>query len=193
VATFGSYADLVGLVQAVTTGISVVDGRRLPWDVPDQAAEVLPDIARALVPPDERDALSDALSGRDPAGLPVEARAVHALLTNRDPLATPGLARRLGPTARTVFAAYSPAAVAGELVDVPVLAAHSRDDPAVPYAELLRLQEVLPHADTLTVASFDHVNLEVDGDPVGLVRDLVTSWTFVRNVLAVQERWPWQR
>lgn len=35
VATFGSYADLVGLVQAATTGVSVVGDRRLAWDVPE--------------------------------------------------------------------------------------------------------------------------------------------------------------
>lgn len=191
VATFGSYADFIGLLQAVTTGVSVVDEQRLSWEVPDLAAEVVPEIAAGLVPPEERGALRAALDGGPARDLPRESAAVHALLTNEDPERTYAMADRLGPTARHVLAAYSPAEVADRLSDVPVLAAHSRDDPAVPYAELLRLERILPHADTLTVESFDHVDLEVDG-PIGTIRDLTTSWAFVRRLLAVQERWPWQ-
>jgi pimeloyl-ACP methyl ester carboxylesterase len=193
VATFGSYADLIGVMQAVTTGVSIVDDQRLSWDVPDLAAEVVPEIAADLVPDGERDALTAALEGDESGNdLPSESAAVHALLTNDDPERTYPLAERLGPTARDVLAAYSPAEVADRLTDVPVLAAHSRDDPAVPFAELLRLARVLPHADTLSVDSFDHVDIETGGDPVGLVRDLTTSWAFVRRLMAAQERWPWQ-
>lgn len=192
VATFGSYADLVGLLQAATTGVSVVGERRLPWEVPAAAAEALPEVALGLVPASQRAALSAALAGGDASALPEEAAAVHALLTNDDPDRTFVLGQRLGPTARAVVAAYSPAAVADGLADVPVLAAHSRDDPAVPYAELLRLERVLPHSRTVTVDSFDHVDLDAGGDPVGLVRDLVTAWSFLRGVLAAQEGWPGQ-
>jgi pimeloyl-ACP methyl ester carboxylesterase len=194
VATFGSYIDLIGVMQAVTTGVSIVGEERFGWDVPDTAAEVVPEIAADLVPDDERDALTAALEGGAGAGddLPPESAAVHALLTNDDPERTFELAEQLGPAAREVLRAYSPAEVADRLTDVPVLAAHSRDDPAVPFAELLRLARVLPHADTLTVDSFDHVDIETGGDPVGLVRDLTTSWAFVRRLLAVQETWPGQ-
>jgi pimeloyl-ACP methyl ester carboxylesterase len=193
VATFGSYADLVGVVQAVTTGTSVVAGRQIPWEVPDDAAELLPRIARSLVPQDQQDALTAALQESSaPPELPAEAAALHELLVNTDPQRTGPLTRQLGPTARTVLDGYSPATVADRLSEVPVLAAHSRDDPAVPYAELLRLEELLPHARTMTVDSFRHVDLELDGDPLGLGRDLLTSWSFVRRMLAAQERWPWQ-
>jgi pimeloyl-ACP methyl ester carboxylesterase len=193
VATFGSYADLVGVVQAATTGVSVVGRERLPWEVPDQAAEVVPEIAEAMVPPEERTAFAAAIASGDPSRLEDEAAAVHAFITNDDPDRTPLLARRLGQRAREVLAAYSPAAVAGDLTEVPVLAAHSRDDPAVPYAELLRLRLVLPHARTMTVQSFDHVDLDLEGSLRDSVRDLWTSWSFVRRVLAAQERWPLQQ
>lgn len=73
-----------------------------------------------------------------------------------------------------------------------MLAAHSRDDPAVPYAELLRLERILPHSRTLTVDSFSHVDLDVDGEPGALVGDVATAWSFLRRVLAAQEDWPWQ-
>jgi pimeloyl-ACP methyl ester carboxylesterase len=190
VATFGSYADLVGVVQAATTGVSVVGRERLPWDVPDQAAEVVPEIAEAIVPPDERAAFADAVATGDPSRLSEEATAVHAFITNDDPDRTPLLASRLGQSAREVLAAYSPAAVADDLREVPVLAAHSRDDPAVPYAELLRVQRVLPHARTMTVQSFEHVDLDLEGSLWDTARDLRTSWSFVRRVLVTQERWP---
>lgn len=191
VATFGSYVDLVGVVQAATTGTSVVAGRQVPWEVPDRAAEVVSGIAEGLVPPEQRAAFAAAVAaGGDPTGLAPEGAAVLALVTNRDPDRTRALAARLDPGARAVLAAHSPSDVAGRLRDVPVLAAHSRDDPAVPYAELLRVQEVLPHARTLTVQSFEHVDLDATGSVREVAGDVGTSWRFVRRVLAAQERWP---
>ncbi|HVM28325.1 MAG TPA: hypothetical protein VM433_11745 [Mycobacteriales bacterium] len=193
VATFGSYTDLVGVVQAATTGVSVLGGQRLTWDVPDLAADTVAEVAEALVPPGQRTAFAQAAGTGDASALEPEAAAVHALITNDDPDRTRSLAAALPPEARQVLDAYSPAAAADRLRDVPVLAAHSRDDPAVPYAELLRMREVLPHATTLTVQSFEHVDLDLEGSPLDLVRDLRTSWSFVRRVLAVQEDWPLPR
>lgn len=190
VATFGSYADLIGLVQAATTGISVVDGERLAWDVPEPAEEVVAELAAGLVPAEQRETFLAALGNGDPTPLDDEGAALHALVTNDDPDRTHDLARRLGPAAREVLTAYSPASVAGQLRDVPVLAAHSRDDPAVPYAELRRMRQVLPHATTMTVRSFDHVDLDLETPSRDVARDLRTSWSFVRRVLSAQEQWP---
>jgi pimeloyl-ACP methyl ester carboxylesterase len=170
--------------------VSVVGEERLAWEVPDPAQQVVTQVAAGLVPAEQREAFLAALDSGDPAALDDEAAALHALVTNDDPDRTHELARSLGPAARAVLTAYSPASVAEQLRDVPVLAAHSRDDPAVPYAELLRMREVLPHATTMTVRSFEHVDLDLGGSPWDVARDLRTSWSFVRHVLSAQEQWP---
>lgn len=186
VATFGSYFDLVGMIQAASTGWSVVDGRRTRWDVPPQAQDVLHRVARTLTPAAERAQLDAAFAGtQEPSALPAGARAAYDLVTNTDPGRTFGLAARLDPPARRLVDRFSPAAVARRL-DVPVIAAHSKDDPAVPYAELARLRSGLPDAGTYTVTSFRHVD-PGQGHGLTVARDLVVMWWFTGRVLAAQE------
>lgn len=186
VATFGSYFDLVGMIQAASTGWSVVDGRRTRWQVPPQAPEVLRRVARTLTPAAERGRLDEAFAGTaSPSALPAGARAAYDLVTNTDPDRTFALAARLDPPARRLVDRFSPAAVAKRL-DVPVLAAHSKDDPAVPYAELARLRNGLPDAGTYSVTSFRHVDPGQGHGPT-VVRDLVVMWWFTGRVLAAQE------
>lgn len=190
VGVFGAYHDLVGVVQAATTGVSLVDGEALPWDPAPVADRLLRENALVLVPPEQREELAAALAGdRDPATLPGEARAVHDLLTNTDPEATFGLARGLSPAARERLARFAPATVA-DRVTVPVSILHSVDDPAVPYAEGLRLEAALPDADLYTVALFRHVDFRPDdaGDALAVAGDLVATWRFASRLLAVQER-----
>ena len=59
------------------------------------------------------------------------------------------------------------------------------DDPAVPYGELVRLSAALPHARTITVESFQHVDFDVTSPSqwLGAVRDLGRTWRFTRIVL----------
>jgi len=197
VATFGAYADLVGVVQAAATGASVVDGERYPWRGADEdaARQVLRDAAVELVPAPQREQLHRALDEGDPSDLPTGSRAAYELVTAEDPRQVRALVRELPPLGRRVLDGLSPVAVADRIA-APVLAAHAVDDPAVPYAELLRLEGALPGATTMTVESFRHVDLSLSGDVStlvsDLVSDLVTAWRLMAAVLRPQERWPWE-
>lgn len=193
VATFGAYADLVGVVQAAATGVSVVDGERHPWQGADEqlARRVLRDAAVELAPEPQRLQLRRALRRGDPSGLPAGSRAVYDLVTAEDPREVRDLVRQLPPRARRVLDSLSPVTVA-DRIRAPVLAAHAVDDPAVPYAELLRLERALPDVSTATLESFQHVDLSVTGDLSTLVSDLLAAWRLLAGVLRPQERWPWE-
>jgi len=187
VATFGSYFDMLGVIQSASTGVSIVGGRRQPWKADPRAKDVLRDVALNFTEPRERPALRAALRGEAPPGrLPPGARAAYDLFTNTDPDRTYPLAARLDSTGRTLLARFSPSAVAGGITAT-VLAAHSRDDPLVPYGELLRLKAGLPRARTTTVSSFHHVDFERNGDRIRLVRDVLATWWFTGNLLDTQE------
>lgn len=189
VAVFGAYWDLVGVIQAVTTGTSVVGGEAVPWEGHPMAREILEEAAIDLAPAGQRTQLRAALDGTaDPEALPPEARAIHDLLANRDPALVDDLAARLAPDARGTLEAFSPSSVAGA-IDVPVVAMHSTDDPAVPYGEALRLAGGLPDARLITVRSFRHVDFRTEG-PGGwgsALADLWDAWRFASFVLDPQE------
>lgn len=188
VATFGAYFDLVGLLQAATTGVSVVDGQRLDWDPHPRARELTVRASLQLVPPGRRDELADALSGdRAPGSLSPEARAVFELIENDEPERTRQLAAELPERARRVLDRFSPAAVADD-VRAPVVAMHAVGDPAVPHAELRRLAAALPHARVVSTRLFGHVDLEGVGK-LRALPDLLRAWRFAGLVLAAQERW----
>jgi len=193
VATFGAYADLVGVLQAAVTGVSVVDGQVYPWEAADQAIvrTVLGDVAVKLVPEEQREPLRRALLIREPAGLPDPAHLVYRMMTADDPTVVADLARRLPPPGDDLFETFSPVDVADE-IEADVLAAHALDDPAVPAAELRRLHKAFPEAEVMAVRTFDHVDLSTDDGLVPLVTDLLTAWSFMRAVLRAQEDWPWR-
>lgn len=189
VAAFGAYWDLAGVVQAITTGVSVVDGRPVPWEGHPMARQILQEVASRFVPPEQRDALDSALDGRgDPAALSEEARSLYDLLTNRDPARTAGLVGRLPEEAQRFFREFSPSSVAAR-IGAPVIAMHSTDDPAVPYGEALRLVGALPGTRLVTVSLFRHVDLRASS-PGGWVRaagDLWSAWRFTSWLLGAQE------
>lgn len=193
VATFGAYADLVGVLQAAVTGASVVDGEVHPWEAADEAlvGTVIEDAAPQLVPEAEREPLRRALERRDPSGLPGNAELVYRLATADDPEQVADLARRLPPPGDGLVGTFSPVAVA-DRVEADVLAAHALDDPAVPFAELLRLQAAFPDAQVMAVGSFEHVDLSTDDGLGPLLTDLRTAWSSVQAVLRPQETWPWE-
>jgi hypothetical protein len=189
VATFGAYFDLAGVIQAVSTGASLIDGRRVPWRGHPQARLVLEHHAAQLAPEGSGDELRDVLAGRDsPDALDPAARAVFELLANRDPARTHELAEALAPESRALLTRFSPATVA-PAIDVRVIAMHSTDDPAVPYGELIRLHRALPEARVVTVGSFRHVDLKGGGPggPLRLVSDLWDAWRFASWLLEAQE------
>jgi pimeloyl-ACP methyl ester carboxylesterase len=189
VASFGAYADLVGLIQAATTRISVVGGERMTWEPDPMAEEIVVDAAVDLVPRRQRTALRRALEGeRHPDRLADEARAVHDLVVNDDPLRTPTLARRVAPEVRERLARFSPATVIDDVV-APVVLMHATDDPAVPFAELRRFQRVAPDARVVVVSLFDHVDAGI-ASPRALVRlpgDVLGSWRFATWVMEAQD------
>jgi pimeloyl-ACP methyl ester carboxylesterase len=189
VAVFGAYFDLVGMIQAVTTRVSLVDGRRFPWEPHPLAAEILEDVALRLVPSEGRDALRAALAGSLPAEqLPPPLRGVYDLLRNDDPRRTYELAARLPDEAREALERFSPSSVANGIT-APVIAMHSTDDPAVPYGEALRLVDALPETSLTSVSLFRHVDFEPQsvGDWTRAAGDLWSAWRFTGRVLAAQE------
>lgn len=191
VAVFGAYVDLLGVVQAASTGTSLVAGQRLAWEAHPDAEEIVRDRLLELLDEEERAAVLTVLDGEVEAGeLPGELEAVHALLTHDDPARTYAIAEQLPLSIRERIAQVSPAAVASR-IDTPVVAMHSTDDPAVPYGELVRLGEAIPHARLITLESFEHVDLEVESprDWLQTGGDLLGAWRFATDVLAAQERW----
>lgn len=188
VATFGAYADLVGVLEAAASGASLVQGARFTWRTDDRslAREVLQDAAVELVPQEQREPLRQALDARDPTGLPQGSRAAYDLVTADAPERVRALVDRLPEHGRELIEALSPVAVADD-VTARVLAVHALDDPAVPFAELLRLREAFPDAETTAVESFQHVDLNRSGDLRTLLRDLLVASDFLRDVLAAQE------
>jgi pimeloyl-ACP methyl ester carboxylesterase len=188
-AVFGAYWDLIGVIQAMTTGVSIVGGEAVPWEGHPLSREVFEQYAIDLAPADARADLRAALAGGgDPAALPPEARALHDLLANRDPALVDDLAARLGQDAQAVLEGFSPSSVT-DAIEVPVVAMHSTDDPAVPYGEALRLTEALPGTRLITVRSFRHVDFRTEG-PGGwasALADLWDAWRFASFILDPQE------
>lgn len=186
VATLGAYYDLVGVVQAVATGASLVGGRIVPWEGHPDAREFLAERVAQLLAEDQRQPLMDALDGRaDPDDLSDDARSLYELLANDDPHRTGPLIDDAPAALRAIIKDFSPATVA-DRIDVPVLAMHSTDDPLVPYAELAKLEAGLPHADTSTVHLLRHVDFEPTSaaDWWGALPDFVRMWGFTTWVLA---------
>lgn len=180
VATFGAYFDLVGLIQAITTGVSLVDGETIPWEGHPLARDVLFARTAGLLPEPQRSRLVDALGGAiPPDALPAGTRAVYDLLTNDDPALTRRLAQDLPADLRRFLLQFSPASVAGE-IEAPVAALHSTDDPVVPYGELARLRSGLPGARTTTVGLFEHVDFDAGspGEWVAIAPDMWRMWGF---------------
>lgn len=188
VATFGAYFDLVGVIQAVTTGVSLVSGDRVPYDAVPRAREILFEIAIELAPERVRPLLRDAVRGDiPPERLPEPARAVYRFLSNEDPERTFQLSDELPERMRDLLERFSPSSVA-EDIDAPVVAMHSRDDPAVPYGEALRLERGLQDVRLATVTIFKHVDLnEGEIDWRSAIGDMVDAWRFTSWFLSAQE------
>lgn len=190
IAIFGAYFDLVGVVQAVTTGVSLVGGERIPFDADPRAGDVLNEVGTRLVPRRARSVLTAALEGDvERSDLPQEARVVYDFLTNDDPERAFDLAERLPDRAQEIIDGFSPSSVASE-IETPVVAMHSTDDPVVPYGEAIRLESGLQNARLFTVRLFEHVDLtegEIEGGFFGAVGDFITAWRFTSTVLSAQE------
>jgi fermentation-respiration switch protein FrsA (DUF1100 family) len=186
VGVFGAYFDMVGVLQAVTTGVSIVDGRRVPWNGPPEARAVLEEAAPDLAPHASRPGLARALSERDPSELSPDGRALYEVLVNRDPERTRELASQLSPEARSLLRRFSPASIASQ-IRAPVIAMHSKDDPAVPFAEAIRLSRALPEAELVVVRGFQHVDFSSAGGAGRAMGDLFAAWRFATWLIGAQE------
>jgi acetyl esterase/lipase len=187
VATFGAFFDLMGVIQAASTGATLVAGMEFPWQGHPMARAVLEAQATALLPAADRPGLQAALDGTgDPNDLGPAAGAVYDLLANRDPARTPDLFGRLPEDIRERLDSVAPASVVDRL-QVPVIAMHSVDDPAVPYAEFLRLARAFPQARLVSVESFRHVDLKSGGGWGGAAGALRGVWRFGSWLLEAQE------
>lgn len=189
VAVFGAYFDMVGVIQAVTTGVSLVNGRRISWEPHPLASQILEDVVLRLAPPTGRAKLASALDGSiTPNELPPPLRGFYDLLHNQDPERTYELAARLPGPAMEILARFSPSSVAADIT-TPVIVMHSVDDPAVPYGEALRIVEALPGTNLATVSLFRHVDFEPGSasDWFRAAGDLWRAWGFAGRLLGAQE------
>jgi dienelactone hydrolase len=190
VATFGAFYDLVDLAGAVVTGATVYQGRTVPWHtVPDAAALVRSSLL-SLLPPAQASAVRAALADADahptvpvPPKLTPAARAVVALLTNRDPAQVARLAAGLPASIQQVRRAFSPAFHAQGL-RAPLLALHSTDDPAAPWTESALLVAAArahdPGGARLTLVHlFSHVTQQRS---LAAPSSLLDDWRLVRYV-----------
>jgi pimeloyl-ACP methyl ester carboxylesterase len=186
---FGAYYDLVGLVQAIAGGVSLVGDEEIGWEPHPRAQEVLHEVATNLVVPASRDRLRRALDGDfPPAELPPAARRVYDFVTTDDPHATFRIAGELPKRARTKIERFSPAYHSQDIT-VPIIAMHSVDDPVTPYGESKRLAHHLTQTRLYTVALFQHVDFigGENGSPISAARDLITAWRFTGRLLSAQE------
>jgi hypothetical protein len=186
VATFGAYADLAGVIQAATTGVSLVGDQRIAWEPDPRAEDLVRAQVLALLPPVDRAEVAAALAGDpDAAALQPELRAVHELLTAEDPSRTMSALEAAPEVVRERITQMSPVRVAPHL-EVEIVALHTVDDPVIPYGELARLRATYPQTQALTLTTFDHVGLGDDEQGWWVtVRDLWETARFVRRILAV--------
>lgn len=185
VATFGAYYDLIGVAQAVTTGVSLIGSEAVGWDAHPRAEEVFNEVIVSLAPPEERADLEQVLlEGGDATDLSPTARRIHEFATHEDPTLTYKLADELPDDMKNLLARFSPATVAHR-IGAPVIALHSTDDPVVPYGEVRRLAAGIEDARVVGVSLFRHV--DVEGSWFRALPDLARSWRFTSWVLAAQE------
>lgn len=189
VAVFGAYVDLVGVIQAATTGVAIVGDVRVNWEPEGDVARFFASFLASLLHPDQAGAVLAAVNGDRPvSSLDDAERRVYELVANDDPERTRALVERLPDRVQRPVQRFSPVTVADE-IDANIVAIHSVDDPAVPYTEALRLSRAFPDARLLTLRSFQHVDPTAD-DLVGWLtapRDAVRATRFVGWVLSAGE------
>ncbi len=190
VVTVGTYYDLVHLLEGVTTGrVTTATGASDEWRPDPRAPRLVVEFLGKYLVPGEADELVQAYDRRDPSGLSLAATAIYRIMTNTDHRRTRSLVSQLGEFGQAITD-LSPAGKMDK-IRVPLLAMHSREDPASPPSESAFLVEaVRPHAEaSLTlVGSFRHVT---PARGTGLLRDAIPLINFTRKVFAMQESWRW--
>jgi pimeloyl-ACP methyl ester carboxylesterase len=180
----GGYAEARELVRYFTTGAYAFGGIAGRGVVDPALAG--PFLARNLeLVPDARDraAVADALQGRpaSPDAGP-GARAVLALLRNREPARVDALLDALPSQTRDLLTTLSPARHLGRAPSR-LLLVHGKDDPAIPFTESLRLAAAAPGRSRLVlVGLIGHV--EGQAPAWTRVVDLARLWSVCYELLA---------
>jgi fermentation-respiration switch protein FrsA (DUF1100 family) len=184
VLALGGYADARELIRYFTTGAYGFGGTAGRAVVDPALAGAF--LARNLdLVSDARDrtAVEDVLQGR-PAGPDAGpgARAVLALLQNREPTRVDALLDALSPETRELLEALSPARHLGR-VRARLLVVHGKDDPAIPFTESLRLAAAVPDRSRLVLVELiGHV--EGQAPAWHRLADLIRLWTVCYELLA---------
>jgi pimeloyl-ACP methyl ester carboxylesterase len=186
IGAFGSYVELLDVIQGITTGATIADGRPVPWQAAPEARAILARGAVELTEPGEREALARALADHDPDGLTAGGRATFDLVENTDPRRTEALAKRLPEPMRATIARFSPRTRIGSL-KVPLFILQSAEDPATPPTEARLMHEAVPGSRMVLLSHFKHVRPGRGSAIVGQLRDLWHAWAFTTWVLAAQE------
>jgi len=188
-ATVGTYFDVLHLIEGVTTGSVYVRGTEHPWQPPAAAMSQVVPLLAAFLGGDQAAGIEAALSSGDPNRLSEAALAVYRILINTDPRRTEDLVGDLPEDIRATLERISPAKRIGS-IRVPVLALHSRVDPAAPALESMERVEAVrrrARARLTLVGSLRHVTPA--GNALGRVRDAPRLVAFAASILRAQERW----
>jgi fermentation-respiration switch protein FrsA (DUF1100 family) len=184
VLALGGYGDARELIRYFTTGAFAFGetGGRAVVD-PALSREFLARNLDLVRDARDRAAVVAALQGRplEPGAGP-EARAVLALLANREPARVDPLLDALPLESRELLDALSPAR---HLRRAParLLLVHGRDDPAIPYTESLRLAAAAPGRSRLVLVELiGHV--EGQAPAWHRLADLVRLWSVCYELLA---------
>ena len=189
VATFGTYFDLLHVVQGVTTGIVPSPSGPLRWRTEPHARDLAAEQLSGFLGPEYHATFMAAWQRRDPEGLDDAYRSLYELLTNRDPARVPRLAAQIPEPLRRLLASLSPSRVASR-IRFPVLALHARDDPAAPPSESVLLVQAVHRRGSrvFEVGIFQHVT--PTGSPLRRLGDGLRLAHFTGLVLSAQEGLP---
>ena len=184
VLALGGYADARELIRYFTTGTYAFDGTagRAVVD-PALAGSFLARNLDLVPDPRDRTAVGGVLEGR-PAGPDAGpgARAVLALLQNRDPARVDALLDALPPETLALLETLSPARHLGR-TRARLLVVHGKEDPAIPFTESLRLAAAAPDRSRLVLV--DLIG-HVEGQAPAWHRlvDLMRLWSVCYELLA---------
>jgi pimeloyl-ACP methyl ester carboxylesterase len=186
-ATVGTYYDLVNLLAGVTTGQVLYDDELVDWEPSADAPRVVTEFLGGCLGPADAAALMAAYDSGDPSALGDDARAVWALMTNRDPRRTRALVAALPQRLVDLCEEMSPATRIAR-IRVPVWALHSHEDPAAPPSESIRLVRALESrtdARLTIVRLLNHVT--PTGDPATWLREGRSLLAYAARMIRAQE------
>lgn len=183
IAVFGAYYSLEHVIQGITTGSTLLDGKQRAFETVPEARDILTSAAVRLAPETHAARLRAAIEKENPMGLRGGTRVIYELLTNDDPARSADLLAALPERFKSTLEDFSPARHLEDL-EVPVFILQSKKDAATPWTEAFLLERALPRTRVSLLHHFSHVN------PPGLrgwLLDGPKAWQFVSWMLEAQE------